>query len=72
MIGRAQLGHVDKRLWQIFSQPTETFGDIPIVTFGDFAQLPPAGDAALYTTNPTNSTKVRSLRAEGLQAYQSL
>ena len=71
MIGRAQFGRVDRRLRQILSNPTETFGNIPIIMFGDFAQLPPVGDSPLYSTSETRSAGLRSLRMEGLNAYRS-
>ena len=48
MIGLQTLHHVDQRLRQIKSQPDTPFDGMHIVLFGDFAQLPPVGESAMY------------------------
>ena len=42
MVGHAQMGWADRRLWQVFPAASDdTLGGLPAIFFGDFAQLPP-------------------------------
>lgn len=58
---------MDRRLRQILAQPHEFAGGISILTFGDFAQLPPVMDRPLYATKQHPNALVR----EGQALYQS-
>jgi len=61
MIGLRLFAKIDFRLRQIFPQNNNRpFGGVFVVLFGDFGQLPPVGDRALYhTPNETESASVQ-------------
>lgn len=53
MVGRKIFGQVDRRLCQAFPQRSDQLlGGCSCLLFGDFGQLPPVMDLALYTTAP--------------------
>jgi ATP-dependent DNA helicase PIF1 len=69
MVGRTQMGRVDRRLCQIHpSKATEFLGGIPALIFGDFAQLPPVGDTPLYSDR--SSSAHTSLSQEGRMVFE--
>ena len=66
MVGRKIFGQVDRRLRQAFPQRSDQlFGGCSCLLFGDFGQLPPVMDLALYTTAPRTA-----LSDLGSNAYQ--
>src|SRR6202050_4438838 len=70
MVGRSQVGHMDRRLSQAYPQNAdEILGGIPAIFFGDFAQLPPVGDSPMYSDKP--STYCAGLHAEGCCVFES-
>lgn len=70
MVGRSQMGRVDRRLRQAYPQnSTEVLGGMPALFFGDFAQLPPIGDTPLYSTKPANFRS--GLTAEGRNVFEA-
>jgi hypothetical protein len=51
MIGRTQMGKLNRRLWQIYpAMAHKTLRGMAAIMFGDFLQLPPVGDSALFST----------------------
>jgi len=49
MVGRRMLGYLDNRLRVAFPEKSnEMFGGCSLLMFGDFGQLPPVGDTALF------------------------
>ena len=66
MVGRKIFGQVDKRLRQAFPHRSDQqLGGCSCLLFGDFGQLPPVMDLALYTT--ASRTALSDL---GSSAYQ--
>jgi hypothetical protein len=53
MLGQNMFAWVDKRTCQATGKLDQPLGDIYIILFGDFAQLPPVGDMPLYAS-PSN------------------
>ena len=71
MVGQAVLGRCDRRLRQAFpAKADEVFGGMPLLFFGDFAQLPPIGDSTLYSTKAPKGACC-ALGLEGQTAYMS-
>ncbi|KZT34517.1 hypothetical protein SISSUDRAFT_1065241 [Sistotremastrum suecicum HHB10207 ss-3] len=69
MIGRMQMGRMDRRLRQIMRTGTEYLGGVPTILFGDFAQLPPVGDTPLYASKESRAGD--GLSQEGRRAYEN-
>ncbi len=66
MIGLKALHYIDQRLRQTYARPNDFFGGLSILFCGDFGQLPPVSDRALYNPHVTSpSTDALA----GLQAY---
>ena len=64
MVGRSQVGHMDRHLYQAYPQNAdEILGGIPAIFFGDFAQLPPVGDSPMYSDK--SSAYCTALHEEG-------
>ena len=69
MVGRTQMGHIDRRLRQICpSEASEMLGGMSTLIFGDFAQLPPVGDTLLYSDK--SSSAHTSLSQEGCMVFE--
>ena len=69
MVGRTQMGHIDRCLWQICpSEASEMLGGMFTLIFGDFAQLPPVGDTLLYSDK--SSSAHTSLSQEGCMVFE--
>ena len=69
MVGRTQMGRVDRRLQQTYpANVTEIFGGMPALIFGDFAQLPPVGDTPLYSDK--SSSAHTTLSQEGRMVFE--
>ena len=47
MVGEKMIMYIDERLKQI-KQCQEPFGNVSVIAVGDFYQIPPVGDRALY------------------------
>ena len=59
MLGLKQLHWIDARLREIFPhRAEEPFAGINIIMLGDFCQLPPVGEKALYNGYPSDSIDV--------------
>jgi hypothetical protein len=71
MTGRTMAGKIDRRLRQAFPEfGDEIFGNMSMLLFGDFAQLPPIGDTPLY--NDSLSTSANGLSNDGWRAFLAL
>lgn len=56
MIGLRMLSAIDQRLREIRPQYSNVlFGGVSVILFGDFCQLPPVLDLALYQLTTTHS-----------------
>jgi ATP-dependent DNA helicase PIF1 len=70
MVGRSQVGRMDRRLRQTYPHNAdEILGGTPAIFFGDFAQLPPVGDSPMYSNKPASYRA--ALNAEGQRVYES-
>ena len=56
MMGCTTMGKGDQRLCLIFPESSgEILGGIPVLLFGDLAQLPPVGDSLLFSDKPSKA-----------------
>ena len=70
MIGHVHLGWIDHWLRQIFPERRgECFGGLSVLLVGDFCQLPPVGQTALYREL---SDKAPELARAGRLAYEAI
>src|ERR1700683_3942183 len=70
MVGRSQVGQMDRRLRQAHPQNAdEIFGGIPTIFFGNFSQLPPIRDSPMYSDKP--SAYHTALHSEGCRVFES-
>ena len=70
MVGRSQVGCMDRRLYQAYPQNAdEILGGMPAIFFGDFAQLPPVGDSRMYSDK--RSAYCTALHEEGRCVFES-
>lgn len=68
MLGLRQLHLLDSCLRQISPSSTQPFGRINVLLLGDFCQLPPVGERALYDTRRCIRRVVDAIA--GQQLYQ--
>jgi hypothetical protein len=70
MVGLKMLSIFDRRLREIFPQHHDKqFGGISVILFGDFGQLPPVMDPALYA--PMTARSPASIRKASTELYKS-
>ena len=70
MIGQVHLAWIDRRLRQIYpARNNDYFGGLNILLVGDFHQLPPVGQAALYSNLPARPLELAS---HGKGAYEAI
>jgi ATP-dependent DNA helicase PIF1 len=70
MIGQVHLAWIDHRLRQIYpARNDDYFGGLNILLVGDFHQLPPVGQAALYSNLPARPSELAS---HGKGAYEAI
>lgn len=73
MIGRCMFGMVESRLREIFPEHDGMFGGRNILLFGDFGQLPPVGDSALFNSQVVEGRgSATALINRGRASYLSL
>lgn len=48
MMGKKMLSHIDKRLREASGKNNKPFGDFFVIFVGDYQQLPPVGDTAVF------------------------
>jgi ATP-dependent DNA helicase PIF1 len=71
MLGLKMFTKVDARLRQLVPGSLLEFGGLHIAIIGDFAQLPPVKDRALYCQPPTSeNTEASKLAHDGFTLYQ--
>jgi len=70
MIGLRQLAFVDQRLRQAFPQSAhQYFGGMNVLLLGDFSQLPPVAEKALYSND--DNARLRTAELAGRNAYRA-
>src|ERR1700683_5734727 len=70
MVGRSQVGRMDRQLHQAHPQNSdEILGGMPTIFFGNFAQLPPVGDSPMYSDKPSEYRT--ALYVEGRCVFES-
>jgi ATP-dependent DNA helicase PIF1 len=70
MVGPKMLSIIDRRLREIFPQHHDKqFCGISVILFGDFGQLPPVMDPALYA--PMTARSPASIRRASTELYKS-
>jgi ATP-dependent DNA helicase PIF1 len=73
MVGRRFLSRKDSRLREGFLKHNELLGNCSILMFGDFGQLPPVGDTALFYLNLREGNSPAVLKVNhGREVYLSL
>ncbi len=58
MIGQRMLAWMDKRLRQATGKLDQPMGGLSLILFGDFGQIPPAGDQPLYAPPSTSELAI--------------
>ena len=67
---KSQVGHIDHPLHQAYPQNADKIlGGMPAIFLGDFAQLPPVGDSAMYSEK--RSAYCTALHEEGHCVFES-
>ena len=56
MVGQEEFCYIDQRLRQITGNKEMAFGGLHMIIVGDFAQLPPVGDTALWRVPDSKTT----------------
>lgn len=69
MVGFNFLYRIDLRLRSIFARPDQYFGGMNILLGGDFAQLSPVGDSALYSKINKQSSVIKLVAKKGYDAF---
>jgi hypothetical protein len=70
MLGLKMFAKVESRLRQLVPGSTLEFAGLHIAIIGDFAQLPPVKDRALYCQPPSDATENAQLAQDGFALYQ--
>jgi ATP-dependent exoDNAse (exonuclease V) alpha subunit len=64
MVGRRMLGYLDSRLRIAFPEKKdEILGGCSLLMFGDFGQLPPVGDTALFNLTHYDETTTKNIES---------
>jgi ATP-dependent DNA helicase PIF1 len=70
MLGLKMFAKVGSRLRQLIPGSLLEFGGLHLAIIGDFAQLPPVKDRALYCQPPTDNTEASKLAHDGFTLYR--
>ena len=57
MVGQEEFAYIDQRLRKITANAEKAFGGLHMIIVGDFAQLPPVGDTALWIDRCSRTTE---------------
>ena len=72
MVGARVLAAVDARLRQAYpARSDQPFGGVSVILVGDFGQLPPVGDAPVFSTTSAGAAQPDAATAAGRAAYRS-